>query len=787
MLEYAGATDLHGQGMAAHQHPRPRGTPGIVATRLAALVLAVLYCGVCSPAIGDEQRRRIYFLESLSPTQPAAIKTIEAFQRRLGEKTGESFDIFIDYMELERFPGQAHIDRTVRYLQGKYAEAPPAVLVPLGRAAVSFMLQYRKVVAPDAPVIMTSMPARATNEASRVDNAVWVVTDYDFAKTLAFARRLQPKARQIIVIGGTSDYDRLWLADAQRDLEPYRDRYEIRYLVDLPFGEILAQASKLSSDAIVMMSFVFKDGDGLAHTPPDVAAAVASVSGAPVYSPVSTFLSRGIVGGYMDSYEDHGVAAADLALEILSGKSTAALDRVTLAAHRYRADARALDRWGLSAKNLPPDTIVAFRTPSIWDEHQGLALASALVVVLQSVLVAALLVQRRRRRLAELQVKESEERMLSTAASANVGLWQLDLATDELWMTDHCRALLCLPGDVPLTRASLTRAIHPEDRALAMATLQATDGAKPRASADVRVVAPDGKTHWISIRTRLDSDARRAGEQLRGILVDITERKDAEADALLRQEEITRLTRVREREGRVMTMNAMSASIAHEISQPIGAMMASAEAARLWLDGTPPALDNARISVERIVADGRRASDVIASVRSVFRRDGAGTEIIDVNKLVCEVLAIERDELTRRGIGVKAELASFAAVSFDRIQLHQVVLNLVSNAMEAMSLVADRARVLRVRTRVLDTGHVLITVEDSGVGIDRDNLDRIFGPFFTTRSGGMGLGLWLCRRIVENHHGRLTTSSEVGRGSRFEIALPNAGVTTESAADVGAR
>ena len=245
----------------------------------------------------------------------------------------------------------------------------------------------------------------------------------------------------------------------------------------------------------------------------------------------------------------------------------------------------------------------------------------------------------------------------------------------------------------------------------------------------------------------------------------------------------SRAAQRREREERLMTIDAMSASIAHEISQPVGAMMASADAALLWLEKTPPDLGNVRASVSRIATDGRRASEVIASVRSLFRRDGGGTERIDVTDLVAEILAIERDELRRHRIGVEAELASGAAVSFDRVQLHQVVLNLVTNAMEAMSAVTDRPRVLRVTTTSHATGDVLIAVEDSGVGIDRDRLDRIFEPFFTTKSRGMGLGLWLCRTIVENHRGRLTASSEVGRGSRFEIALPSANVTTASAAD----
>src|SRR5262249_21149061 len=154
--------------------------------------------------------------------------------------------------------------------------------------------------------------------------------------------------------------------------------------------------------------------------------------------------------------------------------STAALDRFTRAEHRYHADARQLYRWGLSARKLPPDTIVSFQAPSVWDEHRALVVATVLVLVLQSGLVTGLLIYRRRRRLAELRLAESEERLLSTAASANVGLWQLDRRTNKIWMTEHCRTLFHLPRDVPLTRESLMTTIDPEDRDLAMSSLKAT-------------------------------------------------------------------------------------------------------------------------------------------------------------------------------------------------------------------------------------------------------------------------------------------------------------------------
>ncbi|MGH3338701.1 MAG: ABC transporter substrate-binding protein, partial [Propionibacteriaceae bacterium] len=356
--------------------------------------------------------------------------TIEGFKKRLSEKTTESFEIFIDYLDLSRIPGQAHIDRSVRYLVGKYSEAPPDVLIPLGRAAIPFMVKNRDVIAPQVPIIFASVPAGEVAEANALPNAVSVVTEYNFAKTLELARRLQPAAHNLVVVAGASDYDRSWANDARRELEPYRNRYQTRYLVGLPYDEMLKEVSQLSRDTIVMMSFVFMDGAGVPRIPPNVAAAVSDISAAPVYSPIPTFFGRGVVGGYTDSYEAEGAVAADLALEILSGKAPATLNKETKSLHRYEVDGRQLERWGLSSRNLPPDTVVSFLEPSLWDRYRWQVVLVAATILLQSLLITYVLFQNRRRRMAEISLKESEERMTFTAASANVGLWQFDRHTN---------------------------------------------------------------------------------------------------------------------------------------------------------------------------------------------------------------------------------------------------------------------------------------------------------------------------------------------------------------------
>ncbi len=214
-------------------------------------------------------------------------------------------------MELVRFPSQAHINQTAEYLSGKYAEAPPDILIALGRAAIPFLAKNHNVLAPNVPTIIANVPAREVTVRGRLDNFFFVATEYSFSRTLELALRLQPKARNVAVIGGASDYDRQWLDDARRELQPYSDRYAIKYITGLPYDEMLNQVSKLSKDTIAIMSFVFVDGSGQHRVPPEVAASVAAISPAPVYSPISSYLGVGIVGGYMDSWEEQGVAAAD--------------------------------------------------------------------------------------------------------------------------------------------------------------------------------------------------------------------------------------------------------------------------------------------------------------------------------------------------------------------------------------------------------------------------------------------------------------------------------------------
>ena len=236
----------------------------------------------------------------------------------------------------------------------------------------------------------------------------------------------------------------------------------------------------------------------------------------------------------------------------------------------------------------------------------------------------------------------------------------------------------------------------------------------------------------------------------------------------------------REREARLLTGGAVAAAIAHEINQPLAAMVTYADAGLHWLDRAMPNLDEANAAFKQIVTDGRRAAGVIGSIRAIFKKDTRGRAPLDVNDLIREVLALTGGDLQRHRILVEAEPnPQVPPVRGDRIQLQQVLLNLVANAIDAMAA-KDGLRVLRVHSAIDDNAGVIVSVADTGPGIGAQQLERIFDPLFTTKSGGIGMGLSICRSIIEAHEGRLWVEANKPEGAVFRFALHADGAAVHS-------
>jgi signal transduction histidine kinase len=220
-------------------------------------------------------------------------------------------------------------------------------------------------------------------------------------------------------------------------------------------------------------------------------------------------------------------------------------------------------------------------------------------------------------------------------------------------------------------------------------------------------------------------------------------------------------------------MGQLSASIAHEVNQPIAATVTNAQAALRWLRAQPPDLNEVRDSLDRIVEDGKRAGNVIAGIRALIHKVPSRQDWFGLNEAILETVVLTRSEVLNHGISLQTELApGMPMVQGDRTQLQQVVLNLILNAIEAMSGTDDGARELRIATETEADGGVLVTVRDSGPGLDPVDVERVFQAFYTTKAKGMGMGLAICRSMVEAHGGRMWASANEPRGAVFQFTLP---------------
>jgi PAS domain S-box-containing protein len=248
-------------------------------------------------------------------------------------------------------------------------------------------------------------------------------------------------------------------------------------------------------------------------------------------------------------------------------------------------------------------------------------------------------------------------------------------------------------------------------------------------------------------------------------IMDITERKRADEALHKTQAELAHVTRV-------ATLGELTASIAHEVNQPLAAIVTNGNACLRWLAGDSPNLDEARETARRIIRDGNRAGDVIGRIRTLSRKTGTEKELLDMNQAIREVVALAEGEVRRNGVALRTELTGdLPPILGDRVELEQVVLNLIMNVIEAMSAIGDRPRELVIRTQSGEVDQVRVAVQDSGIGLDPQSMGRIFDAFYTTKPQGMGMGLAISRSIVENHGGRLWVAPNEGQGATFQFTL----------------
>ena len=369
------------------------------------------------------------------------------------------------------------------------------------------------------------------------------------------------------------------------------------------------------------------------------------------------------------------------------------------------------------------------------------------------------------RKQAEKALRESEQRFRDYTETASDWFWE---SGPDHRFTDSSRDSPFHQAGIGATRWELAADLddEPEKWRTHRAILEAHE---PFRGFIFKGRRPDGLTIDMSVSGKpiFDPNGRFLG--YRGVATDVSDTVRANKAERALQEVRLELAHA----NRVATMGQLTASIAHEVRQPIAATAINARAATRWLSAHPPNLKQAQQALDRIVKDSSRAEAVINRIRALFKREPQLKERLQINELIQEVLALTSSEAVKTGVSVLTRLAEDAPVlEGDRVQLQQVILNLVVNAVEAMSGASDGARELMISVEEAESGGVLVTVKDSGPGLAPESLGRIFDAFYTTKPGGLGLGLSICRSIVEWHGGRLWASANTPRGAIFQFTLP---------------
>jgi PAS domain S-box-containing protein len=374
------------------------------------------------------------------------------------------------------------------------------------------------------------------------------------------------------------------------------------------------------------------------------------------------------------------------------------------------------------------------------------------------------------RKQAEEFLRRSEAYLSEAQRLSHTGSWACIPAADEItYLSEEGFRLLGFdPAEGPPRYQEFLRHIHPDDRARMTEFFETVIQEKLDFDVGYRLVHPGGEVRELHAIGHPVPGPPGELTEFVGTVMDVTERRRAE-------EERQALAHA----NRITTMGQLTASIAHEVNQPIAAVVTNAQAALRWLTMQPSDPEEVRQALDRIVRNGRRAGDVIGRIRALVAKAAPRNDQLDINEVMLEVITLTRSELRSSGTLLQTQLAGgLPLILGDRIQLQQVMLNLILNAVEAMSGSRAGSRELLIKTEQHDPRAVLVAVRDSGPGVKPESLDRLFDAFYTTKPDGMGMGLSICRSIIEAHGGRVWATTNVPRGAVVQFTLPQQGETT---------
>jgi C4-dicarboxylate-specific signal transduction histidine kinase len=795
--------------------------------QLAALgVLALLGAGTSS-AVAAEQTpvatgeapatvRRILMIQVSPRAAPALLAQEQAFLSTLKATLAESVTLHSEYLELTMFDQQGTFEEElVTYLAAKYARTKLDLVVVVASTGLRFALRHRARLFPGVPIVFTSVDRQAASDIVLEPDVSGVWLSMDWAGTLEAARRLQPDIERVFVVTGASAVDRVWAAAARAQLDHLDPPVPVTYLENLLIEAVVERLAAVPRRSVVLLGAFQADAAGRRFFAPETTARFSVASRVPMYALTDASFGHGIVGGHLVSFERQGQRAAELAARVLRGEQPPPVDKDT---NVFKFDARQLRRWGLDAGRLPPGSTLAFDEPTLWQAYRGYIVATVVLLALQTWLIVVLLANRSQRLRAQraLAGQLRFERLLSEVLASHATSPTTDAHVDD--------ALALLGADLDVDRIVLAER-DTKGRRVEVTHAWTREGIEglpsslewrmfpwmstrlgaghviivspehplpPEAEEDRRQMATHGTRSLLAIplilkgapvgvlscaTLRVEREWPDALiERLRllaEVFASVLARRRAEAAARDSEERLNQQRQELAHALRVNTLGELAASLAHEINQPLAAILVNARVVRTLLArGTVEPLAM-REALNDIADDARRAADIIDRLRALSRKEHAAQRGLSLDALVDGVVDLLHEDFLRRGIVIRRGTGpGLPPLSGDPIQLEQIVLNLLVNAAEALDGVERGAREISILTSHPAPKVVELAVRDTGVGGKSVDVERMFERFVTTKPGGLGMGLAISRSIAEAHGGRIYAKANTDRGLTVFVELP---------------
>jgi signal transduction histidine kinase len=777
------------------------------------VALLALLCGApSSPARVVRPARTVVLLYPEARLLPEILAVEDAIRPALDPDGAVS--LYTEYLDLARATDEQYERQVIALLREKYASRRVDLIMPIAFPALGFFLRHRAELFPGVPAVFAAANLDAVTGLDLGPDITGVRLPSEWGATLEAALALQPEVRRAVVISGTSATDQNLQAAAAHDLARYRGQIEITFLTGWPIARVLDEVASLPKNTIVLFVSLLRDQGGRLFTDPEAVSLITRASSVPVYGWSETHLGHGIVGGRLASFGSQGTRAAELAVRVLGGERPGALPVVDGSGTAYMFDERQLRRWGLSASRLPAGSIVRYQDASLWDLYGWNIVGAGALVAALAVLSTGLLIERTGRRRAELSLGERLrfETLLAEQAAifSRVSGTDVDreieralrrmadfLAVDWSTLTEYSedsrtarvthwwtaegmdpQPVALGFGEIPWSVAQLRRGAT-----VRFSRLEELPGVE--AAVDRQTYRRLGVKSQVAIpltvegsvigalafsavateRTWRDEFVQRL--QLLGeVFANTLSRRRSEMEGQRLRQDLAHI-------GRVSTVGELTASLAHELNQPLTAILANAQAVRRILDADTADLIEVRAIVDDIVDDDKRASEVIGRLRGFLKKGTLERSSLDMSELVGQVARLVAGDAVLRSVGIRLELApNLPAVYADRVQLQQVILNLILNGFDAMRDSEVGKRDLLLRTTADGAGSVTVTVEDSGAGIEGTAVGHVFDAFYTTKAEGLGMGLAIVKSIVEAHGGRVEARNNPAGGATFSFALP---------------